>query len=129
MTDFSDSNVNFFYTLEDALLEQNVIKGNQILLPDDLAETIPNLYEQDGMENDSVAYVRYFSYSGGLEGWNWYVTEYNGSGTFFGYVEGIEPEYGYFNLREFEFLNRAYFPLPIIIRDVCFKPTKLSSLI
>jgi len=32
--------------------------------------------------------------------WTWYATEFDGDDTFFGYVDGLEGEWGYFSLKE-----------------------------
>jgi len=41
--------------------------------------------------------------------WTWYATEYNAEDrTFFGYVEGHFPEWGYFSLGEMEEVKGPY---------------------
>lgn len=63
-------------------------------------------------------------------GWTWYVVsaskdERTGDIQFFGLVDGLEPELGYFWLSE---LNTAHSPLGLPVeRDLYWKPVKLSQ--
>ena len=34
--------------------------------------------------------------------WTWYAVEFDGDDLFFGFVEGLEKEWGYFSLKELE---------------------------
>jgi hypothetical protein len=34
--------------------------------------------------------------------WTWYAVEFDGDDLFFGYVEGLESEWGYFSLKDLE---------------------------
>lgn len=82
------------------------------------------LYSQDGKTEKDVV-VKFFNpYSG----WRWYVTEGerqdNGDWTFFGLVEGIETEWGYFTLSELESIQTP-FNLGIE-RDLHFEGRKIS---
>ena len=82
------------------------------------------LYSQDGkMEKDVV--VKFFNPYGG---WRWYVTEGerqdNGDWIFFGLVEGIETEWGYFTLSDLESIKTP-FNLGIE-RDQHFEGRKVS---
>jgi len=65
--------------------------------------SIPKLYASDS--RDPFAWVRFFDR---LSGWVWYVLEYDGDNTFFGYVEGIGAEFGYFSLSELEAFNKSF---------------------
>ena len=57
--------------------------------------------------------------------WTWYATEFDGTDTFFGLVDGQEQELGYFSLKE---LEDARGPLGLPIeRDLHFDPTPLSE--
>jgi len=58
-------------------------------------------------------------------GWTWYVIEFDGKDTFFGYVIGIEPELGDFTLSEL-LKVRGVLGLPVE-RDLWFKPIRLSE--
>ena len=71
------------------------------LLTDELRGRLPPLYSQEA-EPDPVVHCRFF-----LPGtnWSWYVTEGQEQGKdflFFGYVIGLESEFGYFLLSELE---------------------------
>jgi len=93
------------------------------LLPEELAKTIPKLYDQDNKGDDAIVYFKLFdpcSY------WTWYVLEYDGVDTFFGLVRGHYVELGYFSLKE---LQDCRGPLGIgIERDLWFKPCPLKDI-
>ena len=57
--------------------------------------------------------------------WTWYATEFDGTDTFFGLVDGQEQELGYFSLSELEDV-RGPLGLPVE-RDLHFNPTPLSE--
>ena len=46
-----------------------------------------------------VAVVKFFNPCGS---WTWYAMEFDGEDTFFGLVDGIEREWGYFSLSELQ---------------------------
>ncbi|MCC6457908.1 MAG: DUF2958 domain-containing protein [Caldilineaceae bacterium] len=58
--------------------------------------------------------------------WNWYAIEFDGHDLFFGFVNGDDPELGYFRLSELK-ANRGKLGLPIE-RDRYFTPCPLSLL-
>jgi hypothetical protein len=92
------------------------------LMTKELESAIPRLYEQDGLGEDAIVHVKYFTPDGD---WTWFGTEYDpDTRTFFGLVDGVEKEYGYFSLDELE-SGRGSLGLPIE-RDMWFTPTKLS---
>lgn len=94
----------------------------QRLLPKELIDGLPRLYEQQGVD-DPIVYAKFF-FSGGS--WTWFVTEGQPEGNdfkFFGYVIGFESEWGYFSLRELEEVNVKGL---VIERDEYFEPSKLS---
>lgn len=68
----------------------------------EIAEGLPRLYEQDGAEDPTV-YVHYFSC---VNGWDWWLLEFDGTDEAFGLVEGYDDELGYFSIKEMEELNR-----------------------
>jgi len=73
-------------------------------------------------EGDRTAYVKFFT---PWAGWTWYGCEYQPEEKlFYGYVEGLEKEWGYFSLEELEQL-RGPFGLKVE-RDVYFEPTKVG---
>lgn len=93
------------------------------LLTEELIQTIPALYEQDGFE-EQIAYVKFFTPS---SNWTWYVMEYDPKEKiFFGLVDGHEKELGYFSLHELENVKG---PLSLHIeRDIYFEPTAIKEL-
>jgi len=71
------------------------------LLPDELKSRLPPLLSQEAAD-EPVIYARYF-----LPGtrWNWYVVEgqpQEGDYLFFGFVTGLDDEFGQFRLSELE---------------------------
>jgi len=94
------------------------------LLPDELREKLPKLYETEELGLLALAIVKYFSPDGG---WTWYASEFDGEDTFFGLVDGIETELGYFSLSELQEI-RGSLGLPIE-RDLYFHPKTLKALI
>ncbi len=72
---------------------------------------------QDGKGDDAIVIAKYFT---PFSDWTWYATEWiPESGTFFGLVDGMEKELGYFALAEFEDLNNSR-PLAMVERDQYF---------
>ena len=71
------------------------------LFPSKFMGSVPKTGEQEGSRNPIVHAVFYFS----LSGWIWFATEgeaVGGDFLFFGYVVGLECEWGYFCLSELE---------------------------
>jgi hypothetical protein len=91
------------------------------LLTSELRRTLPPL---DSSENDKDPLVicKFFTPD---NSWTWYATEFDGQDTFFGFVEGLENELGYFNLSELESV-RGPLGLPIE-RDLYLEPCRLSQ--
>ena len=93
------------------------------LLSEDIAKTLPKLYEQDNKGDDAVAYVKFFD---PCSQWTWYAMEFDGNDICFGLVVGFETELGYFSLRELEGVrNRLGLGIE---RDLYFKPRTLKEL-
>jgi hypothetical protein len=94
------------------------------LLTKEILNRIPALRGQEGLGEDAIVHVKFFSpYSG----WTWYATEYDpADGTFFGYVVGFEAEWGYFS---FEELAEARFAgrVPAVERDCYFDPAPVRE--
>ena len=76
------------------------------LLTKEIRKKIPKLYSQDGKGDKAIVHVKFFT---PWSFWTWYATEgepvldENGNEIdfhFFGYVEGLENELGYFSLNE-----------------------------
>jgi len=59
-------------------------------------------------------------------GWTWYASEFDGTDTFFGLVDGFEKELGCFSLSELASV-RGKLGLPVE-RDRYFRPTPLDDL-
>lgn len=102
------------------------------LLPKEIRELLPGLYSQDGKGSQAVAVVKFFTPDAN---WTWYVTEgepvLNDAGAeidiqFFGLVDGLEKELGYFGLSELESV-RGPMGLPIE-RDLHWKPRMLAEI-
>lgn len=66
----------------------------QQLMTEEIAKTVPRLYEQDGAEDPTV-YAHYFSC---VNGWDWWLLEFDGTDEAFGLVEGYDDELGYFSV-------------------------------
>ena len=82
------------------------------------------LYSQDGKGNEAVAVCKFF-----LQGFTWYVLEAQKNGNdyeFFGIVDGLDKEYGYFTLSQLQSL-RGQWGLTVE-RDMYFKPTQVGDL-
>lgn len=93
------------------------------LMTQEIRKQLPDLYSQDGKGLNQVAVVKFFSPVGS---WTWYATEFDGTDTFFGLVDGFEKELGYFSLSELESVT-LQFGLKIE-RDTGFRPTPLKDL-
>jgi hypothetical protein len=95
-----------------------------ILLPKTLVKKIPKLYEtEDTALLDKIAYIKLF-----LPGtaWTWYIMEYDGKDTCFGYVESgsWSSEYGYFSIKELMDLKSS---LGLRVeRDISFRPVTIN---
>ncbi len=92
-----------------------------MLLNNEFKKKIPKLYEQEN-NSDPTVYCKFFALA---SSWSWYVLEFDGVDTFFGWVDGSCPELGYFSLKELESLN--WNGIPQIERDIYFEPTPLSK--
>jgi Protein of unknown function (DUF2958) len=96
------------------------------LLTDELRARLPQLYSQEA-EADPTVYAKFF-----MPGtvWTWYVTEGSPQEEdflFFGFVVGLESEFGYFVLSELEAVTS---PLGLHVeRDLHFKEGKLTDVV
>mgnify|MGYP000985369352 CR=1 FL=1 len=98
------------------------------LLTDELRQQIPKLYSQEKKElKETFVYCKFFFPAGN---WTWFVTEGeaqpNGDFIFFGYVIGLEREWGYFSLKELAEINIEGFKVE---RDLFFQPGTFSEVI
>ena len=96
------------------------------LFPTELRQNLPPLYSQEKVADPTV-HVRFFTPDAN---WTWYVTEGSQEEDdfiFFGYVIGLEKEWGYFALSE---LATARGPLGLPIeRDLYFQPGPFSQVV
>lgn len=92
------------------------------LMTADLRTQLPQLYSQEEVD-DPKAIAKYFTPDAN---WTWYATEFDGKDTFFGLVDGLEKELGYFSLAELESV-KGPFGLGVE-RDLWFEPTPVSEL-
>jgi hypothetical protein len=91
------------------------------LLTNELQKTLPLLYATE-QEEDPQIICKFFTPD---SSWTWYAIEFDGDDTFFGFVEGLEKELGYFSLSELEGVRG---PLGLAIeRDLYFEPCRLSQ--
>ncbi len=87
------------------------------LLPTELREELPKLYAQEKTE-DPLVYLKFFFPAGR---WTWFVTEGEERGQdflFYGYVIGLDKEWGYFTLKQLEEINIEFLTVE---RDLYFK--------
>jgi hypothetical protein len=95
------------------------------LLPAEVRAQLPPLYGQEG-EKDPIVHVKLFT---PWAGWTWYITEGSAEGEdfiLFGFVIGLEKEWGYTSLNELESIRG---PGGLTIeRDLYFKPKRKSEL-
>jgi hypothetical protein len=96
------------------------------LLTDELRARLPPLYAQEA-ESEPTVYAKFFMPG---TGWTWYVTEgseQEGDFLFFGFVIGLESEFGYFLLSELETVTS---PLGLHVeRDLAFREGKLTDVV
>ena len=105
-------------------VERGKIPRGHELLPQELKEQLPKLYENEDYGLDAKALVKFFTPD---SNWTWYASEFDGEDIFFGVVSGFEVELGYFSLSELKNL-RGPLGLPIE-RDLYFGPNTLQELI
>jgi hypothetical protein len=96
------------------------------LLPEEVRARLPALYAQEEIP-DPIVHLKLFTPD---SNWTWYATEGSPEGDdfiFFGYVIGLEKEWGYFSLSE---LTAARGPMGLPIeRDLYFEPTPMSKIL
>ena len=93
------------------------------LITQKLRKQLPPLYSQEDKGGEAVAVVKFFTPD---SNWTWYATEFDGDDMFFGLVDGLEQEQGYFNLSE---LQNVRGPMGLAIeRDMWWRPTALKMI-
>ena len=93
------------------------------LLTDEIRKKLPALNGTEGKGYEAIAQVKFFTPD---SCWTWYGIEFDGEDTFWGYVIGFEPEFGYFSLSELEAVT-GLLGLQVE-RDLNFKPKAISKL-
>ncbi len=93
------------------------------LLTDEIRRKLPLLGSQDGRGGKQTAWVKFFMPSGPF---TWYATEFDGTDMFFGLVDGLEKELGYFSLSELKSI-RGPFGLAVE-RDMYWEPKMLEEI-
>lgn len=82
------------------------------------------LYSQEGNRDPTVHCKLFHAYGSGT----WYLTEYDGKDTAFGYVTGLHAdEWGYVSISELEALHLAG-SIPRIECDLWFEPVPFTAL-
>jgi hypothetical protein len=92
------------------------------LLTEESRRQIPPLYTTEG-QDDPIVWVKLFT---PWTSWTWYVTEFDGDDTLFGWVDGEFPEMGYTSLSEIQEVTGP-FGLKVE-RDLHFRPCRLSRI-
>lgn len=96
------------------------------LLDDELRKRLPPLYAQEA-EAEPMVYAKFFMPG---TAWTWYVTEgseQEADFLFFGFVVGLESEFGYFLLSELESVTN---PLGLHVeRDLAFREGRLTDVV
>ena len=93
------------------------------LINNEIKNRLPKLFEQESKGLNAIAYVKFFTPD---SNWTWYVTEFDGVDIFYGLVDGLYKEIGYFSLSE---LKSVRGPLGLKVeKDLYFKPTKIGEL-
>ena len=108
--------------MADKRIANNKIRGMK-LLTQELRRKLPPLYSQEDKGGKAVVHVKMFTPD---SNWTFFATEFNGEDTFFGLVDGMEKELGYFSLSELESINGPM-GLPIE-RDLYFQPKTLEEI-
>ena len=96
------------------------------LLPNAIRRLLPPLRSLESKGADAVAHLKLFTPD---SGWTWWITEGAPEGDdfmFFGLVEGLEKELGYFSLSE---LQSVRGPLGLgVERDLYWQPKTLRQI-
>jgi len=101
-------------------------KRGHKLLTAEIKKKLPALYSQENVK-DPIVQVKFFApYSG----WRWFGIEFDGTDQFFGYVQGLDSELGYFSFAELDELTTRLggFSVPAVERDLSFTPKPLSAI-
>lgn len=92
------------------------------LLTEEIRRSLPPLYSTEDQGDAAIVRVKFFTPT---SSWTWYAIEFDGDDLFFGLVDGLEKEMGYFSLRELESIVGPYGVG--IERDLYFRPCPLGE--
>jgi len=93
------------------------------LLPEAYINKLPKLYEQAWLGENAVIFIKYHDPHNNNA---WYVTEFDGKDTFFGFILGDDTRLGYFRLQELkDYKNELGLGVE---RDDDFKPATIKEL-
>ena len=97
----------------------------KILIPKEILDTLPDLYDTTTEGGDPLCQVKLFTPNANRTR---FTIEYSqdDKDACYGYVQGLEDELGYFSLEELDSILGP-FSLPVE-RDTFFKPTPLSKI-
>ena len=104
----------------------DTIRLSMKLLTKEILRKLPPLYSQEKLGGKAIAFVKFFSPD---SSWTWWATEGSAEGNdfiFFGLVDGLEKELGYFCLSELQAV-RGPMGLPVE-RDLHWKPKTLRQI-
>jgi hypothetical protein len=87
-----------------------------------LEKKLPKLYATE-RQKQPIVHVHYFCPS---NGWDWYITEFDGKDTMFGLVDGYDVELGYISLSELSSVKDRH-GRPMVERDLYWTPKPLSE--
>lgn len=85
-------------------------------------KALPELYANEGKGFDAITPVKFFS---PVTGWTWFITEFDGHDTLFGYCAGNISEWGYTSLHELE--SADYRGMSVVERDLYWKPKTVKQ--
>jgi hypothetical protein len=88
---------------------------------------VPLSSENLDAEGDAISTLLRVKLFNPCGGWTWYIQDWDGEDTCFGWVEGIEPEWGYFSLHE---LSEVEGPIGIGLEvDFYFTPSEREAIV
>ena len=110
-------------------MDDDTLMNALILMPEELAEKIPELYEQDGKGADTIIYAKIFNPVGQA---TWYIAEYDGEDLAFCYAVVLGPqeaEWGYQSMKELqEYKMSTTLPGLTLERDIWWEPKRFGDI-
>ena len=93
------------------------------LMTKEIEKRFAKVGSQEDKGDDAIIIAKFFT---PFSSWTWFATEYNpDTKLFFGLVDGLEVELGYFSLDEFEAMNKS--AVPILERDRWFSECTIAD--